>query len=79
MRAGHGRGRLPGVAPLRAFVGRRLDVLCIDNFYTWTKKSIAHLLASPHFELMRHDITFPLYVEVDGIYNTTWKVIDFAG
>jgi UDP-glucuronate decarboxylase len=45
------------------------DVLCVDNFYTGTKKNIAYLLASPHFELMRHDITFPLYVEVDEIYN----------
>lgn len=45
------------------------DVLCVDNFYTGTKTSIAHLLASPRFELMRHDITFPLYVEIDEIYN----------
>ncbi len=45
------------------------DVLCADNFFTGTKDNIAHLLASPHFELMRHDVTFPLYVEVDEIYN----------
>ena len=45
------------------------DVLCVDNFYTGTKDNIAHLLGDPHFELMRHDITFPLYVEVDEIYN----------
>ena len=45
------------------------DVLCVDNFYTGTKDNIAHLLGNPHFELMRHDITFPLYVEVDEIYN----------
>ncbi|MBK5967898.1 MULTISPECIES: UDP-glucuronic acid decarboxylase family protein [Thiorhodovibrio] len=45
------------------------DVLCLDNFYTGTKDNIRHLLADPHFELMRHDVTFPLYVEVDEIYN----------
>jgi UDP-glucuronate decarboxylase len=45
------------------------DVLCVDNFFTGTKDNIAHLLGKPHFELMRHDITFPLYVEVDEIYN----------
>jgi UDP-glucuronate decarboxylase len=45
------------------------DVLCVDNFYTGTKRNIAHLLNNPRFELMRHDITFPLYVEVDEIYN----------
>jgi UDP-glucuronate decarboxylase len=45
------------------------DVLCVDNFYTGTKDNIHHLLGNPCFELMRHDITFPLYVEVDEIYN----------
>jgi UDP-glucuronate decarboxylase len=45
------------------------DVLCVDNFYTGTKDNILPLLDHPHFELMRHDITFPLYVEVDEIYN----------
>ena len=45
------------------------DVLCADNFFTGTKDNIAHLLGKPHFELLRHDITFPLYVEVDEIYN----------
>ena len=45
------------------------DVLCVDNFYTGTKRNIAHLLDHPYFELLRHDITFPLYVEVDEIYN----------
>ena len=45
------------------------DVLCLDNFYTGTKDNIVHLLSNPHFELMRHDVTFPLYVEVDEIYN----------
>jgi UDP-glucuronate decarboxylase len=45
------------------------EVLCVDNFYTGTKDNISHLLSNPHFELMRHDVTFPLYVEVDEIYN----------
>ena len=45
------------------------DVLCVDNFFTGTKDNIAHLMGSPYFELMRHDVTFPLYVEVDEIYN----------
>ncbi|MCX8118424.1 MAG: SDR family oxidoreductase [Desulfobacterota bacterium] len=45
------------------------DVLCVDNFYTGTKRNIVHLLDHPYFELLRHDITFPLYVEVDQIYN----------
>lgn len=45
------------------------DVICADNFYSGTKDNIAHLLGNPHFELLRHDVTFPLYVEVDEIYN----------
>ena len=45
------------------------DVLCVDNFYSGTKDNVAHLMDNPHFELMRHDVTFPLYVEVDEIYN----------
>lgn len=45
------------------------DVVCVDNFYTGTKRNIAHLKSEPRFELMRHDVTFPLYVEVDQIYN----------
>jgi UDP-glucuronate decarboxylase len=45
------------------------DVLCADNFFTGTRDNIVHLLGHPHFELMRHDVTFPLYVEVDEIYN----------
>ena len=45
------------------------DVLCVDNFFTGTKDNIAHLIGQPNFELMRHDVTFPLYVEVDEIYN----------
>jgi UDP-glucuronate decarboxylase len=45
------------------------DVLCVDNFFTGNKDNVAHLLGHPRFELMRHDVTFPLYVEVDQIYN----------
>lgn len=45
------------------------DVLCADNFFTGSKGNIAHLMGNPYFELMRHDVTFPLYVEVDQIYN----------
>ena len=45
------------------------EVLCVDNFFTAAKHNIAHLLGNPLFELVRHDVTFPLYVEVDEIYN----------
>ena len=45
------------------------DVLCVDNFYSGTKDNVTHLVSNPHFELLRHDVTFPLYVEVDEIYN----------
>jgi UDP-glucuronate decarboxylase len=45
------------------------DVLCVDNFFTGAKANVSHLFGNPHFELMRHDVTFPLYVEVDQIYN----------
>lgn len=45
------------------------EVLCVDNYFTGSKRSIAHLIGNPYFELMRHDVTFPLYIEVDQIYN----------
>lgn len=45
------------------------DVLCVENFYSGTRDNVVHLMNNPHFELMRHDVTFPLYVEVDEIYN----------
>ncbi len=45
------------------------EVICVDNFYTSTKDNIVHLLSNPHFEVLRHDVTFPLFVEVDQIYN----------
>jgi UDP-glucuronate decarboxylase len=53
----------------RRLVAEGNDVLCVDNFYTGTRDNIVDLLASPHFELLRHDVTFPLYVEADEIYN----------
>ena len=45
------------------------DVLCVDNFFTGTRDNVVEMLENPHFELMRHDVTFPLFVEVDEIYN----------
>ena len=45
------------------------DVLCVDNYFTGSKDNVAHLVQDPHFELMRHDVTFPLYIETDEIYN----------
>ncbi len=45
------------------------DVVCVDNFFTGKKENIAHLMGNPYFELLRHDVTFPLFVEVDQIYN----------
>jgi UDP-glucuronate decarboxylase len=50
-------------------VERGEDVLCVDNFFTGDKRNVKHLLGQPGFELMRHDVTFPLYVEVDRIFN----------
>ncbi len=63
-----------GAGFLGSFLCERLlaegcDVICVDNFYTGTKRNIIHLLKNPYFELIRHDITFPLYLEVDEIYN----------
>jgi UDP-glucuronate decarboxylase len=48
---------------------RDCDVICLDNYFTGSKQNVLHLLDNPHFELLRHDVTFPLYVEVDEIYN----------
>lgn len=45
------------------------DVLCIDNYFTGSRSNIAHLLGNPNFEVLRHDVTFPLFIEVDEIYN----------
>jgi UDP-glucuronate decarboxylase len=66
------------VAGGAGFLGSRLcerllaegnDVLCVDNFYAGRKDNVLHFIANPHFEIMRHDVTFSLYVEVDEIYN----------
>lgn len=53
----------------RRLVAEGSDVLCVDNFYTGTRDNIADLFGNPRFELIRHDVTFPLFVEVDEIYN----------
>lgn len=63
-----------GAGFLGSFLCERLlaegcDVICMDNFFTGRKANIAHLMDNPFFELMRHDVTFPFYVEVDEIYN----------
>ena len=63
-----------GAGFLGAHLCRRLlddgrDVLCVDNFYTGTRENVAPLLADPRFEVLRHDVTFPLYVEADEIFN----------
>ncbi|HSK39077.1 MAG TPA: UDP-glucuronic acid decarboxylase family protein, partial [Arenibaculum sp.] len=63
-----------GAGFLGSFLCERLlgdghDVLCVDNYFTGSRDNILHLLTDPRFEVMRHDVTFPLYVEVDEIYN----------
>ena len=45
------------------------DVICLDNFFTGNKENIIHMMANPHFEVIRHDVTIPLYIEIDEIYN----------
>jgi UDP-glucuronate decarboxylase len=52
-----------------ALLAKGADVLCVDNYFTGRRENIAHLLEHPRFEMQRHDVTFPLYVEVDEIYN----------
>ena len=49
------------------------DVLCVDNFFTGNKDNVAACLGNPHFELIRHDVTFPLYVELDGSFNGKFR------
>jgi UDP-glucuronate decarboxylase len=63
-----------GAGFLGSFLCERLlqeacEVICCDNYYTGSKRNIAHLMSHPAFEVIRHDITFPLYIEVDEIYN----------
>jgi len=53
----------------RYLLDRGHEVLCVDNFFTGGKRNILELVDNPRFELMRHDVTFPLYVEVEEIYN----------
>ena len=72
---GHKRAMVTGgTGFLGSFLCERLlaegnDVLCVDNYYTGSRDNVLHLLDDPHFETIRHDITFPLYVEIDEIYN----------
>lgn len=74
----HGRPARVLVTGGAGFIGSHLcerllqdghDVLCVDNFYSSTRLNVAHLVPNPRFELLRHDVTFPLYVEVDRIFN----------
>ena len=51
------------------FLSEGHEVICVDNFYSSTKQNIQHMMGNPSFELIRHDVTFPLYLEVDEIYN----------
>ena len=69
LHSGDRRRRLPGLASLRALAGGGSRLLCVDNFFTGRKANVAHLFSHPCFELLRHDVTFPLYVEVDWIFN----------
>jgi UDP-glucuronate decarboxylase len=64
-----GGGGFIGSHLCERLVGDGHDVICADNFFTGSKENIRHLLSCPHFELIRHDVTWPLYVEVDAIYN----------
>ncbi|MBI5442159.1 MAG: SDR family oxidoreductase [Deltaproteobacteria bacterium] len=52
-----------------ALLGRGFEVLCVDNFFTGRKENVAHLAGNPRFELIRHDVTYPLFLEVDRIFN----------
>jgi UDP-glucuronate decarboxylase len=63
-----------GAGFLGSYLSERLleqghEVICLDNFYTGSKQNIQHLMSNPKFELIRHDVTFPLFIEVDGIFN----------
>src|SRR6201987_878481 len=64
-----GGGRFLGLHLCERLLKEGHEVLCVDNFFTGRKENISHLIGDPYFELLRHDVTFPLYVEVDEIYN----------
>jgi len=64
-----GGGGFLGSHLCEKLLSENFDVICVDNFFTGSKENIRHLLSNPGFELIRHDITWPLYVEVDAIYN----------
>lgn len=64
-----GGGGFLGSHLCERLLGAGAEVLCVDNFFTGRKENIHHLIGHPRFELLRHDVTFPLYVEVDQIYN----------
>jgi UDP-glucuronate decarboxylase len=61
--------RIFGLASLRAVAQERRQVICVDNYFTGTRRNIDRIIDHYHFELIRHDVTFPLYVDVDQIYN----------
>jgi nucleoside-diphosphate-sugar epimerase len=75
-RPGYGRRGLHRLAPVRRLLAAGHEVLCVDNFYTSRRANIAHLLPDPAFEHIRHDVTFPLYVEVDEMYNLACPASD---
>ncbi len=64
-----GGGGFIGSHLCERLLGEGNELLCVDNFFTGAKSNIAHLIKNPYFEILRHDITFPLYIEVDEIYN----------
>ncbi len=66
---GTGRAGFLGSHLCDRSIDDRYDVLCLDIFYTGSKANVSHLLGLPKFELMRHNMTFPLHVEIDQIYN----------
>lgn len=64
-----GGGGFIGSHLCEQLLARGHEVICVDNFYTGSKRNVEHLLGNTNFEILRHDVTFPLYIEVDGIFN----------
>ena len=64
-----GGARFIGSHLCEKLISKSNEVICVDNYFTGSKKNIFHLLDNPYFELIRHDITFPLYLEMDEVYN----------